>query len=40
MALEVLSVESVGSCYMLQMRDARGDLIKASFHAATKDRIT
>ena len=39
MALEVLAVEAVGSCFMIKMRDARGDQINATFHESAKERI-
>ena len=40
MALEVISVDAVGNCFQIVLRDCVGDMIRASFHSSTKDIVT
>ena len=39
LALEVRSVETVGNCYQVILRDAHEDLIQASFHTTCRDYV-
>ncbi len=39
MALEVMEVESVGTCFQLKLRDIFDDQISASFHSSTREVV-
>ena len=39
LALEVRSVETVGNCYQVILRDAHEELIQASFHPSCRDIV-
>ena len=39
LALEVRSVETVGNCYQVILRDPAGDIIQASFHPTCRDIV-
>ena len=39
MALEVMEVEAVGTCFQMKLRDIFDDVISASFHASTREVV-